>query len=168
MLGPETVIGPILKLVVTVAILAAVGIFVVKPILDTTEEISGQVNESVRNSIEQSNNASEDAQYAAARSRASSYAQSLQSTWPAASREIKSCIARANTLGPMERCAALGQKLVHTVQSDRNFALSYASSLDAQGDSAAADRIRECVRDAGFQPAAMQRCRSLADDLLFG
>ncbi len=168
MLGAETVIGPLLKLVVTVAILAAVGVFIVKPILETTEEISGQVNESVRNSIEQSNNASQQASYESARSRATSYAQSLQSSWPAAAREIKRCIAGANTLGPMERCAATAQRIVHTVQSDRNFALSYATSLDAQGKSAGADRVRGCVRDAGFKPAAMQRCRDLADDLLFG
>ena len=68
----------------------------------------------------------------------------------------------------MERCEDLGEKLVHTVQSDRNFALSYADSLDAQGDDAGAERMRDCVKDAGFEPAAMQRCRNLADDLLFG
>jgi hypothetical protein len=167
-LGPETVIGPILRVIVSVAILAAVGIFIVKPILDTTEEISGQVNESVRNSIENSNNASQEAQYESARSRAESYAQSVQGTWPAAARAIKNCIERANTLGPMERCAEMGQRIVHTVQSDRNFALSYADSLDTQGDPAAADRIRDCVNAAGFKVAAMQKCRDLADDLLFG
>ena len=68
----------------------------------------------------------------------------------------------------MGRCDALGLKLVHTVQSDRSFALSYADSLAAQGDGAGADRIEACVKHAGFQPAAMQRCRNLADDLLFG
>ena len=68
----------------------------------------------------------------------------------------------------MDRCADLGQKLVHTVQSDRNFALSYADSLAAQGDGAGAERVRDCVKGAGFEPAAMQRCRELADDLLFG
>jgi hypothetical protein len=167
-LGAETVIGPILKLIVSVAILAAVGIFIVKPILDTTEEISSQVNESVRGSIEESNSAGQQASYEAAQRRAESYAQSLQSSWPAAAREIKRCVARANTLGPMERCAEMGQRIVHTVQSDRNFALSYATSLASQGNGAAADRIRECVRDAGFATAAMQRCRKLADDLLFG
>jgi hypothetical protein len=167
-LGAETVIGPILKLVVSVAILAAVGIFIVKPILDTTEEISGQINESVRNSIDESNNASQQANLAANRSRAESYASSLQSTWPAAAREIKRCVADANSPGAMERCADLGLRLVHTVQSDRNFALSYADSLDGRGDGAAANRVRECVRNAGFQTAAMQKCRDLADDLLFG
>ena len=68
----------------------------------------------------------------------------------------------------MQRCEAIGEKLVHTVSSDRSFALSYADSLEAQGDNASADRIRNCVKDAGFKPAAMQRCRNLADDLLFG
>jgi hypothetical protein len=68
----------------------------------------------------------------------------------------------------MERCDDRGQKLVHTVQSDRSFALSYADSLAAQGDGAAAARVEDCVKGAGYQPAAMQRCRNLADDLLFG
>lgn len=168
MLGAGTVINPIIKIIVSVAILAAVGLFIVKPVLDTTEEISGQINESVRSSIDDSNAASQNARYEAAQSRAESYAQSVQGTWPAASREIKGCIDRANTLGPMERCAEMGQRIVHTVQSDRNFALSYADSLASQGNGAAANRVRSCVRDAGFQPAAMQKCRDLADDLLFG
>jgi len=60
------------------------------------------------------------------------------------------------------------QRLVHTVQSDRSSALSYADSLHAQGDSAAALRVRSCVKQAGFEVAPMQRCRNLADDLLFG
>ena len=54
------------------------------------------------------------------------------------------------------------------MQSDRSFALSYADSLHAQGDSAAALRVRSCVKQAGFEVAPMQRCRNLADDLLFG
>ena len=68
----------------------------------------------------------------------------------------------------MEHCADLGQKLVHVVQSDRSFSLSYADSLEAQGKTTEAERVRDCVKAAGFQPAAMQRCRKLADDLLFG
>jgi hypothetical protein len=167
-LGAETVIGPIIKLVVTVAILAAVGIFIVKPILDTTENISHDVNESVRNSINQGNQASQQAQFNAARSQANGYALSLQSGWPAASREVKRCIAGANAQAEMERCVELGKRLVFTVQSDRSFALSNAQSLDAQGDGAAADRVRECVHDAGFEVAAMNRCRALANDLIFG
>ncbi len=36
------------------------------------------------------------------------------------------------------------------------------------GNTADAERVRACVKQAGFKPAAMQRCRNLADDLLFG
>jgi copper chaperone CopZ len=68
----------------------------------------------------------------------------------------------------MEHCADQGQKIVHTVQSDRSFSLSYADSLSAQGKPDDAERIRDCVKQAGYSPAAMQRCRNLADDLLFG
>jgi hypothetical protein len=169
MLGAGTVINPLIKVITTVIILGAVGLFIVKPALDTTEKAFDSVNESIADSREQGQQASNDAQLNAAESRADSYATSLQSTWPAAAREIKSCVkAASENLTAMDRCAELGQTLVHTVQSDRNFALSYADSLAAQGDSAGADRVEDCVKDAGFKPAAMQRCRDLADDLLFG
>ncbi len=169
MLGPGTVINPLIKIVTTVVILAAVGIFIVRPVLDTTDKAIESVNESVRDAQQQGQQASSDFDLDFARSRAESFASSLQSTWPAAAREVKSCIKRAgDDAGAMERCEEIGERLVHSVQSDRSFALSYADSLEAQGDDAGADRVRECVKDAGFKPAAMQRCRNLADDLLFG
>ena len=169
MLGAGTVINPLIKIITTVAILAAVGIFIVKPVLDTTENAIDSVNQQVANGLEQGQRASDNAQLNSARSRAESYANSIQATWPAASREINGCVkAAGDNPQAMNACAELGQTLVHTVQSDRNFALSYADSLTAQGDAAAAERVRDCVKDAGFKPAAMQRCRKLADDLLFG
>jgi hypothetical protein len=39
MLGAGTVIGPILKIVTTVAILGAAYLFIVKPVLDTTDSV---------------------------------------------------------------------------------------------------------------------------------
>lgn len=39
MLGAGTIINPILKIVTTVAILAAVYLFIVKPVLDTTDDV---------------------------------------------------------------------------------------------------------------------------------
>ena len=39
MLGAGTVIGPILKIVTTVVILGAVYLFIVKPVLDTTDDV---------------------------------------------------------------------------------------------------------------------------------
>ena len=170
MLGAGTVINPIIKIVTTVAVLAAAYFFIVKPVLDTTDDAIDKAGQGFDNVTQSANNAFDDAQTSAAISRAESYASSLQSNWPAAAREIKQCIKRAAGRGTQaaDRCADEGQTLVHSVQSDRSFALSYADSLAAQGDDAAAERVRDCVKDAGFKPAAMQRCRDLADDLLFG
>jgi hypothetical protein len=80
----------------------------------------------------------------------------------------QACGRAANDVRAMDRCDELGQRLAHTVQSDRNFALSYADSLAAAGNGSAAERVEDCVKRAGYRPAAMQRCRNLADDLLFG
>ena len=169
MIGAGTVINPIIKIVTTVAILAAVGIFIVKPVLETTEKAVEGAGRQIEAQQRASRQASRDADLQFATSRAESFAQSLQSTWPAAGREINSCIKRAgNDVRAMGRCDELGQRLVHTVQSDRSFALSYADSLAAQGNGSAAERVEGCVKRAGYRPAAMQRCRNLADDLLFG
>jgi hypothetical protein len=168
-IGAGTVINPIIKVVTTVAILAAVGLFVVKPILDTTENAIDQAGQASRNATQQSQDAFHDSQVQSAKSRASSYAQSLQSGWPAASREVRGCLHKAGSdLGELNRCVSLAQRLVTTVQSDRSFALSDAESLASQGDAAGANRVEECVKRAGFETAAMQRCRDLADHLLFG
>jgi hypothetical protein len=168
-IGAGTVINPIIKIVTTVAILAAVGIFIVKPILDTTEKAIDEAGRQVKASQQASRQASEDFDLDFSRNRAQSFAQSLQSNWPAAAREIRSCVKKASgDARAMERCDEAGQRLVHTVQSDRSFALFYADSLAARGDEAAGRRVEECVKRAGFRPAAMQRCRNLADDLLFG
>lgn len=169
MIGAGTVINPIIKIVTTVAILAAVGLFVVKPILDTTENAIDQASQASRNAAQQSQDAFHDSQVTSAKSRATSYVSSLQSSWPAAAREVRGCVQKAgDDLGELNHCVTLAQRLVHTVQSDRAFALSYAQSLSAQGDAAGANRIEECVKHAGFETAAMQRCRDLADHLLFG
>jgi hypothetical protein len=169
MLGAGTVINPIVKIVTTVVVLGAAYLFIVKPVLDTTDKAIDSVGQGIDEAQAQSEEAFREAALDSARSRAQSFAQSLQSTWPAASREVRSCVKQAgDELSAMKQCDNMGQRLVHTVQSDRSFALSYAQSLSAQGDSAGANRVEECVKQAGFETAAMQRCRELADDLLFG
>ena len=52
MIGAGTVISPIIKIVTTVAILAAVYFFIVKPTLDTTENITHEVNRSIGKSFD--------------------------------------------------------------------------------------------------------------------
>jgi hypothetical protein len=44
MIGAGTIINPIIKIVTTVAILGAVYLFLVKPALDTTENISNSIS----------------------------------------------------------------------------------------------------------------------------
>jgi type II secretory pathway pseudopilin PulG len=169
LIGAGTFINPIVKVVTTVAILGAVYLFIVRPILDTTEEVAGRTQDQIEQAQADAARTSEQAALSSAESRAGSYLTSLQNTWPAAAREIKSCVRDAKgDADAMERCAEFGQTAAHTLQSDYNFANSYADSLDSQGRTADADRVRECVDQAGFKVGAMQRCRDLADRLLFG
>lgn len=46
MIGAGTFINPLIKVVATVAILAAAYFFIVKPVLNTTENVSSSFNES--------------------------------------------------------------------------------------------------------------------------
>ena len=169
MIGAGTVINPIIKIVTTVVILGAVGLFIVKPVLDTTEKAIDETSRQIRDASEQGQQAVHDSNVSSAKSQASSYIQSLQSGWPAAAREVRTCVQKAgDDLGALNHCVDFAQRVVHTVQSDRTFALSYADSVEQAGNAAGAERIRECVKDAGFETAAMNRCRNLAQDLLFG
>ena len=47
MVGAGTFLNPLLKVVTTIAILAAVYFFLVRPILDTTEEVAGGFNKNI-------------------------------------------------------------------------------------------------------------------------
>jgi hypothetical protein len=168
-IGAGTVINPIIKVVTTVAILAAAYFLIVRPVLDTTNDAIEKGSELSRNAIRQGEQAIHDSNLSSARAQLGSYAQSLQSSWPAAARAVRACAKKAQgDLRGLNRCVDFAQRVVHAVQSDRSFALSYADSLAAQGDEAAADKVRRCVKRAGFETAAMQRCRNLADHLLFG
>jgi len=168
MIGAGTIINPILKVVTTVAILGAVYIFFVKPILDTTEEISGNVGAQVRQSLDDADKASEEFDLNFARDRAESFASSLRSQWPAAAREVTSCVrAAGKDSKAMGKCDDFGHELVTAGQSPRNFSLSYADSLSAQGNAAAAAQVERCVEEAEFNVRALERCRDLADRLLF-
>jgi hypothetical protein len=51
MLGASTIINPIIKIVTTVVILGAVYLFFVKPALDTTENITNSISESIPESF---------------------------------------------------------------------------------------------------------------------
>jgi ABC-type transporter MlaC component len=52
MIGAGTIINPIIKIVTTVAILAAVYFFAIKPALDTTEHVTDSINQTVNQSFD--------------------------------------------------------------------------------------------------------------------
>jgi F0F1-type ATP synthase membrane subunit b/b' len=52
MIGAGTIISPIIKIITTVAILAAIYFFFVKPALDTTESISSNISDSIDESFD--------------------------------------------------------------------------------------------------------------------
>jgi hypothetical protein len=169
LIGAGTIINPIVKIVTTVVILGAIYIFFVRPILDTTEEVAKRGTDAFREAQARSSQASDDFDLNFARDRTESFADSLRTGWPAASRELRDCIRDAGqNVAAMERCDEFGETIVHAVQSNRSFALSYANSLDTQGRTADGDRVRKCVEGAGYKVAAMQQCRTLSDRLLFG
>jgi F0F1-type ATP synthase membrane subunit b/b' len=64
MVGAGTFLNPLLKVVTTIAILAAVYFFLVRPILDTTEDISGGVLNSVNKGLSQAAKAQRQARQA--------------------------------------------------------------------------------------------------------
>ncbi len=168
MIGAGTIINPILKIVTTVAILGAAYIFIVKPVLDTTEDITGDVAEQTRQAQINANAASEEFDLNFAKDRAESFATSLRTQWPEAAREVTDCVREANKdAKAMEKCDEFGHVLITEGQSPRNFSLSYADSLSAQGNTAAAAQVENCVENAGFNVRDLQRCRDLADRLLF-
>ena len=172
MIGAGTIISPIIKVVTTVAILAAIYFLIVRPILDTTEEISRGVGGSIERSQRESAAQASAAEIESTRNSATSYANSIiagSQPWPKASKAVLHCVRQAeDQLARLERCEALGQSITSGVLSDRNFATSYADSLVSQGRGAEAEQVRTCIERARFDAKAMERCRALADDLLFG
>ncbi len=179
MIGAGTIISPIIKVVTTIAILAAVYYFAVRPILDTTENISRNVSGNISNSQQQGNQAAANAQAQAsaaqissARQSATSYANSLlagSQPWTQASKAVLTCTKNAgDDINRLNRCKALGQRITSGVLSNRNFAVSYADSLDGQGRTGEAEQVRSCVEKARFEAKPMSQCRQLADKLLFG
>ena len=167
MIGAGTIINPILKIVTTVAILGAAYIFIVKPVLDTTEDITGSVAEQTRQAQANANAASEAAALSAATNRSESYANSLRSQWPEAAREVVGCVRAADKNSKaMEKCADLGQELTSGI-SPRNVSLSYADSLSAQGKASESQQVEQCVENAEVNVRELQKCRDLADRYLF-
>jgi len=106
MIGAGTVINPIIKVVTTVAVLAAACFFIVRPVLDTAEKAVNSAGDQFNRSQQHAQQALHDSNLQAAHSRANSYRDSLQSGWPAAAREVGSCIPPSGSSTPCRAIAA--------------------------------------------------------------
>ena len=111
MIGAGTFINPLIKIVTTVAILAAIYFFFVKPALDTTEkvarapgDISRSINDTVNESLDRSFKQQSDLQ--------KSIQNSIDSSIPPSARRAQKrgeCISRAG--GDVARSQACSEKV---------------------------------------------------------
>jgi hypothetical protein len=94
MIGAGTFINPLLKILTTVAILGAVYLFVIKPVLDTTEEVTRPFNETLRQSMRQIDEAVDQANAPFTQSEVRREVSGLST---AQARRLTNCIQRAGS-----------------------------------------------------------------------
>jgi hypothetical protein len=101
MIGAGTFINPLLKIVTTVAILAAVYFFAIRPVLDTTEEALNVANPAIENAQEQFDRALDQAEQEIPGTRTFEYQVSGP---PREVRRVTRCIHDATTVEQMQAC----------------------------------------------------------------
>jgi hypothetical protein len=105
LIGADTFLNPLIKVVTTVAVLAAAYFFIVKPILDTTEEIGGKALEQTGRALDQSEKLTRQAEKQAQQQGLESFEVRTDSTKQA--RRILRCVERAG--GDTNELAACGE-----------------------------------------------------------
>jgi hypothetical protein len=107
MIGAGTVISPVLRIVTTVAIIAAVSIFVVRPILDTTEKVSSDSQRRTERIQRQSDRRTEHIRLTVARTQALAAASSARAFGDQKrARRIMQCVRAAKSADKMDFCRA--------------------------------------------------------------
>jgi len=169
LIGAGTFINPLLKVITTVAILGAVYYFVIRPILETTEEAIDKGARIAREAQAEARERSAQIQADIARNQIDSAITSFQGMgWREAIDQLRSCKREAGSdARALDRCRTLAHRLQTAVRPQRTQALSYAQTLAAQGRSADERRVAECLKQAGLKPGPNRRCAELARDLVF-
>jgi hypothetical protein len=105
MIGAGTFINPLLKIITVAAVLGATYLFIVRPVLDTTEEVSSNINDSVSQSLESTNEQIDEAlDQAGTGTQTIEIPQSSQDSIKEANR-LLDCIQRANgNVDKIQRC----------------------------------------------------------------
>lgn len=101
MIGAGTFINPLLKIVTTVAILAAVYYFMVRPILDTTEKAFDVANPALENAQQQLNEAFSQAEQQIQGTQTFDYTVTGP---PKQVRRVTRCVERASNVAQIQRC----------------------------------------------------------------
>jgi hypothetical protein len=101
MIGAGTFINPLIKIVTTVAILAAVYFFAIRPVLDTTEEAFNSVNPAIGNAQDQVDRALNQAEHQIPGTQTFEYRVSGP---PKEVRKVTRCIHDATTVEQMQAC----------------------------------------------------------------
>jgi hypothetical protein len=104
MIGAGTFINPLLKIITVVAVLGATYLFIVRPVLDTTEEVSSNINDSVSQSLQSTNDQIDKALQQSGAAQTVEIPQSSQNSLKEANR-LLDCIQRANgNVDKIQRC----------------------------------------------------------------
>jgi flavin-binding protein dodecin len=104
MIGAGTFINPLLKIITVVAVLGATYIFILEPILDTTEDVSDSINNSIGQSLESTNQQIDEALEQSGAAQTVEIPQSSQNSLKEANR-LLDCIQRANgNVDKIQRC----------------------------------------------------------------
>lgn len=106
MIGAGTFINPLLKVVTVVAILAAVYYFAIRPVLDTTEDITNRTFDAVNPALESSQEQIKEALRQAEQSTPGSQSFSYQVSGPPKQvKRVLDCIQRAgNDVARLQAC----------------------------------------------------------------
>jgi hypothetical protein len=108
MLGAGTVVNPIIKVVTTIAILAGISIFVIKPVIETSEKVSDSARERSEQATRDAAERTEKIQLDVSRRIALSAAQSARATGDSKrAKRIVACIREAQDADAMDFCRAL-------------------------------------------------------------
>jgi hypothetical protein len=104
MIGAGTFINPLLKIITVVAILGATYIFILEPVLDTTEDISDNLNNSISESVQSTNEQIDKALRQSGAAQTVEIPQSSQDSIKEANK-LLDCIQRANgNVDKIQRC----------------------------------------------------------------
>jgi hypothetical protein len=104
MIGAGTFINPLLKIITVVAILGATYIFIIEPVLDTTQSISDDVNQSIGQSVQSTNNQIQQALDVAEQQTSESFSYQVSGP-PKEVRKVLDCVQRANNdVDKIQRC----------------------------------------------------------------